>query len=83
MSCPGILAGLRDDDVAVNFRELVGGRSNECEEKKEEEINKTRKGNGRRNAEEFDLRRGAMRAATAGSIIVTKTSRGRARAAAG
>jgi len=65
----------------LEFRGSADRRSLTSAEKNK--TNKHAKSSGRRNAEEFDLRRGAMRAATAGSIIVTKTSRGRARAAAG
>lgn len=70
-----ILAGLQD--VAWTFASWSAGGLTSVRKKNKTESNE------RRNAEEFDLRRGAVQAATAGSIIVTKTSRGRARAAAG
>lgn len=70
-----ILAGLQDD-VAWTFASWSAGGLTSVRKKNKTESNE------RRNAEEFDLRRGAVQAATAGSIIVTKTSRGRARAAA-
>jgi len=60
------------DVTAQSFAGWPASGSNECKNKKE-----NTKSNRRRNVEEFDLRRGVARTATASSIIVAKMSRGR------